>query len=97
MLTWRATFLLLLASRPTLSKTRTVPIGDCVAVAVVTVTLSERAHREERASPRKPNVRTEVRSENEASFDVWCFNAVPKLNTKDLKDDADDDGLPIES
>ena len=78
MLTWRATFPLLLVRRPVLSKIRMVPIGACVTVAVVTVTLSERAHREERASPRKPNVRTEVRSENEASFDVWCFNATPK-------------------
>ena len=85
MLTWRATFPLLLVRRPALSKTRMVPIGACVAVAVVTVTLSERAHREERASPRKPNVRTEVRSENEASFDVWCFKAVPKLNTRNWK------------
>jgi hypothetical protein len=59
-----------------------VPIGACVAVAVVTVTLSERAHREERASPRNPNVRTEVRSVKDASLDVWCFSAVPKLISK---------------
>jgi len=51
-------------------------MGACEVVAVVTLTLSERAHREERASPRKPNVRTEVRSEKEVSLDVWCFNAV---------------------
>jgi len=62
-----------------------VPIGACVAVVVVIVTLSESAHREERASPRKPNVRTEVRSEKEASFDVWCFNAMTKLITKEVK------------
>lgn len=74
-----------------------VPIGACVAVAVVTVTLSERAHREERASPRKPNVKTEVRSENEASFDVWCFNAISKLITKELEDGVNDDDLPIDS
>jgi hypothetical protein len=51
-------------------------MGAWAAVAVVMPTLSESAHREERASPRKPNVRTEVRSEKEASFDVWCFNAM---------------------
>ena len=43
---------------------------------MVTLTLSDSAHSEERASPRKPKVRTEVRSEKEASFDVWCFSAV---------------------
>jgi hypothetical protein len=51
-------------------------MGAWAAVAVVMLTLSESAHREERASPRKPNVRTEVISEKEASFDVWCFNAM---------------------
>ena len=51
------------------SKTRMVPIGACVAVVAVTVTLSERAHREERASPRKSKLRSEVkvRSENNVS------------------------------
>ena len=43
---------------------------------MVTLTLSDNAHSEERASPRKPKVRTEVRSEKEASFDVWCFSAI---------------------
>jgi len=47
-----------------------VPIGACAAVAVVILTLSESAQREERASPRNPNVRTEVRSEKEAILDV---------------------------
>lgn len=74
-----------------------VPIGVCVAVAVVTVTVSESAHKEERASPRKPNVSTEVRSEKEASFDVWCFNAVPKLITKEVEEGTSDGGLPIDS
>ena len=74
-----------------------VPIGACVAVAVVTVTPSERAHREERASPRKPNVRTEVRSEKESSLDVWCFNAVPKLITKEVKEGSRNGGVPIDS
>jgi len=74
-----------------------VPIGACVAVAVVTVTLSESAHREERASPRKPNVRTEVRSVKEASFEVWCFNAAPKLITKEVDEGANYGGLPIDS
>ena len=50
-----------------------VPIG--AFVLVVTVTDSERAHREDRASPRKPNVWTVVRSEKEDSFEVQCFNA----------------------
>ena len=43
---------------------------------MVTLTLSDSAQSEERASPRKPKVRTAVRSEKEASFDVWCFSAV---------------------
>ena len=74
-----------------------VHIGACFAVAVVMVTLSERAHREERACPRKPNVRTEVRSENEASFDVWCFNATLKSIRKELEEGANDDRLQIDS
>ena len=32
------------------------------------------AHRELRASPRKPNVATVVRSENSRSLEVWCFS-----------------------
>ena len=88
MLTWRATFPLQLVRRPPLLNTRMVPIGACVAVAVVTVTLSERAHREERASPRNPNVRTEVRSVKDASLDVWCFNAVPNLITQRVEEGA---------
>jgi hypothetical protein len=74
-----------------------VPISACVAVAVVTVTLSESAHSGERPSPRKPNVRTEVRSEKEASFDVWCFNAVPKLVTNEVKEGVNYEGIPMDS
>jgi len=44
---------------------------------VVTVTLSE-SDREEMAYPRKPKVRTEVRSEKEASCDAWCLDAVQR-------------------
>ena len=44
-------------------------------MAVVTETESARAQREERASPRKPKVVTEWRSEKEASFEVWCLSA----------------------
>ena len=48
----------------------TVPTGASAAVAVVTDTESERAHREDRASPRKPKVVTVSRSEKEASLEV---------------------------
>lgn len=55
-----------------------VPIG--AFVLVVTVTDSERAHRDDRASPRKPNVWTVVKSEKEDSFEVQCFNASSRVN-----------------
>ena len=32
------------------------------------------AHRELRASPRKPNVATVLRSEKSRSLEVWCFS-----------------------
>lgn len=41
---------------------------------VVTVT-SLKAHNELKASPRKPNVSTEVKSAKSWIFDVWCFKA----------------------
>lgn len=44
-------------------------------VAVVTDSDSESAHSDDSASPRKPKVRTVVRSVNVDSFDVWCFSA----------------------
>ena len=44
--------------------------GACVAVAVVTVTHSARAQRDERASPRKPKVATLSRSANDVSLEV---------------------------
>jgi hypothetical protein len=47
---------------PEISKSRRVPFGPSVARAV-TMWKFERAQREERASPRKPNVAREVRSE----------------------------------
>jgi hypothetical protein len=59
-------------SRPISS---TVPTSTEEAVDVVRETLSQTAQSEERASPRKPKVRTVVRSENVESFDVWCFRA----------------------
>ena len=41
----------------------------------MTETESARAQREERASPRKPKVVTDWRSEKEASLEVWCLSA----------------------
>lgn len=51
------------------------PIGFSFSVAVTTATLSHTAHRDESASPRKPNVSTVDRAENVLSFDVWWFRA----------------------
>lgn len=48
-------------SSPEVSKSRRVPLGASEAVAVV-IWRSERAQREERASPRKPKVVMVVRS-----------------------------------
>ena len=50
------------------SISRDVPIGG--SVAVMTETDSATAQREDRASPRKPKVRTVERSEKEPSLDV---------------------------
>lgn len=47
------------------------PIGS--SARVVTVTLSHIAHKDDTASPRKPNDDTVARSSNEDSFEVWCF------------------------
>ena len=65
----------LLVSFPVLPNSSTVPIGASFAVAVVRVTLSDNAHKEDKASPRNPNVSTEERSSNEDILDVQCFNA----------------------
>ena len=42
---------------------------------MVTETELARAQREERASPRKPKVVTDWRSEKEAILEVWCLSA----------------------
>jgi len=67
---------LLLVTFPLRSSSITVPIGASETVAVVTVTDSLSAHKEETASPLKPKVETVVRSSNEDSLEVWCFNPV---------------------
>ncbi len=63
-----------------------LPIGACAAVTVVSVTLSERVHREERASPQKPDCKDggEIRERGECV--QWCFNAVPKPITKEREE-----------
>lgn len=63
----------LLVTFPLRSISITVPIGVSETVAVVTVTDSLSAHKEEIASPRKPKVETVVRSSNEDSLEVQCF------------------------
>ena len=68
--------MLLLVTFPLRSSSITVPIGASETVAVVTVTDSLSAHKEETASPLKPKVETVVRSSNEDSLEVWCFNPV---------------------
>ena len=74
--TCRAARPLLLVSLPCLSNSSIVPIGASGAVAVKIVTEFDRAHSDERASPLKPKVLTDVKSANVVNFDVWCFNAV---------------------
>lgn len=58
----------------------TVPMGASNAVAVVTVTDSLMAHNDEIASPRNPNVTTDVRPSKDASLDVWCFSPIQNMN-----------------
>jgi len=65
-------------SLPFLSISSMVPMGTSLAVAVVRVTPSLRTHSEDKASPRKPKVRTVDRSSNAASLEVWCFKALPE-------------------
>jgi len=55
---------------PVESMTRLVPLGEVEDVAVTTVTFSQSAQSEERASPRKPKVDMVVRSTNSSSFEV---------------------------
>jgi len=69
----RPTFLatvLLLLTRPLVSMVNETAIGAVSEVAVQIATSSLKAQREERASPLKPNVRTELRSENVSSLEV---------------------------
>lgn len=69
---------------PKLSNTSLVP-HDWDKCLVVTVT-SLKAHSELSASPRKPNVSTEVKSANSWILEVWCFNAINKIyNTSLIK------------
>ena len=68
--TWRATLVLLLVTFPPRSNSMTVPIGASETVAVVIVTDSLSAHKEEIASPLKPKVETVVSSSNEDSLEV---------------------------
>jgi hypothetical protein len=42
---------------------------------LVTIAISLREQSELSASPRKPNVFTDTRSENSFSFEVWCLRA----------------------
>lgn len=72
--TFLATVLLLL-TRPLVSIVNKTATGAVSEVAVQIVTSSLKAQREERASPLKPNERTELRSENVSSLDVWCLRA----------------------
>jgi hypothetical protein len=65
-----ATFELEFRSRPFRSISSIVPMGASLAVAVVRVTPSLRAHSEDNASPRKPKVKTVARSSKAASLDV---------------------------
>ena len=69
----RPTFLatvLLFLTRPLESIINETPAGAVSDVAVQIDTSSLRAQREERASPLKPNVRIEFKSEYVSSFDV---------------------------
>jgi len=67
--TFVATVLLLLTC-PLVSMVNKMATGAVSEVAVQIVTSSLKAQREDRASPLKPNVQTELRSENVSSLDV---------------------------
>lgn len=54
--------------RPPISNFTPTPFF--ASVAVVTVTLSHNAHRDERASPRNPNEDNVVKEENDVSLEV---------------------------
>ena len=74
--------MLLLVTFPLRSSSITVPIGASELVAVVIVTESLNAHREEIASPRKPKEETVVRSSNEDSLEVWCLRPTGNGDSK---------------
>ena len=83
---------------PVESMIRLVPLGDVEEVAVITVTFSQSAQSEERASPRKPKVDIVVRSTNSSSFDVKCFNAdnIHQVRKKKSKErDGSNQTIPI--
>ena len=61
---------------PLWSNSNLVP-HEAEACRVITV-ISLRAHKELSASPRKPNVSTDTKSENTLSLDVWCLRAKKK-------------------
>ena len=89
--------MLVLVAFPLRSSSITVPIGASETVAVVTVTDSLNAHKEESASPRKPNVETAVRSSNEDSLEVWCFRPVMGEVFERTHTDGSGMDLPMET
>ena len=60
---------------PLWSKVRQVP--SSASLCLVEMERLANPHRLERASPRNPNVSTEVRSENSRNLDVACFTVRP--------------------
>jgi len=54
---------------------------SCDECLVFTVTLL-RAHNELNASPRNPNVSTDVKSAKSLILDVWCFKATVRNKNK---------------
>jgi hypothetical protein len=72
-------------------------MGTSEAVAVVTVTDSLNAHREEIASPRKPKVDTVVRSSNEDSLEVWCLRPTKGRDSERIHTGGSQVHSPMES
>ena len=73
--TGRAT-LVLAVMTPSWSKVRLVP--SSASSCLVEMERLASPQRLERASPRKPNVSTEVRSENSRNLEVACFTVRPE-------------------
>ena len=80
---------------PFVSSSKQVPIG--AAVEVTTWTDWHKAHSEDKASPRKPNVSSDERSLYVVNLEVWCFSPGLKRPTQLKAWNERGQHIPIES